>query len=130
MNGEASTAVAEPPLLVFDGDCGFCTSSVEFGRRRIRRMPTAIAYQRAPLAELGLTEDACRTAVQYVGVDRRVHAAHLAVAALLVDAGGLWRPCGWALRVPPVRWIAAIAYRWIAANRHRLGRGEQSCSVG
>lgn len=116
-------------LLVFDGDCGFCTSSVEFGRRRIGRMPTSVPYQRADLAALGLTEEACRTAVQYRDASGAVHAAHLAVAALLVDAGGMWRPCGVVLRLPVVRTVAGAAYRWIAANRHRLGRGEATCGL-
>jgi len=25
------------------------------------------------------------------------------------------------IRMPPVSWLAAVAYRWVAANRHRFG---------
>ena len=60
------------PLLVTDGDCGFCTRSIEWGRKRIRRLPVAVPYQRADLAALGLDEAACRTAVQFVDGDGRI----------------------------------------------------------
>ena len=37
--------VPELPLLIFDGDCAFCSSSVRVGQRRIKRMPRAEPYQ-------------------------------------------------------------------------------------
>lgn len=114
------TNSAPLPLLVYDGDCGFCMASVRWGQRRIRRMPAVAPYQALDLEALGLTTEACATAVQYVAADGRVFAAHDAVAAMLRAAGAGWRVLGVLMCVPGVHWVAGVAYRWIARNRHRL----------
>jgi len=118
------------PLLVFDGDCAFCSASVEWGRRRIGRMPVAVPFQTADLAALRLTPEACAVAVQYVDGGARVYAAHDAVAAMLRDAGKGWRVLGALLRVPGIHWLAGVVYRWVARNRHRIRiKGAGSCAV-
>lgn len=117
------------PVLVFDGDCAFCTSSVRVATRWIRRMPTTVPYQFADLERLGLTEDACRDAVQYVARDHRVLAAEDAVAAVLLSAGKGWWLLGALLHVPGVHWLSGVAYRWVARNRHRLPGGTPACQV-
>jgi predicted DCC family thiol-disulfide oxidoreductase YuxK len=117
------------PVLVFDGDCAFCSSSVRVARRLIRRMPTVVPYQRAPLERLGLTEAQCQHAVQYVARDHRVHSAHDAVSALLLGAGVGWWFLGALLRLPGVHWLSGVVYRWVARNRHRLPGGTPACSL-
>src|SRR2546430_11445832 len=42
-------------VLVFDGDCGFCTASARFLERYIRPPARVVAWQHADLAEIGLT---------------------------------------------------------------------------
>ncbi|MFZ9482024.1 MAG: thiol-disulfide oxidoreductase DCC family protein [Ilumatobacteraceae bacterium] len=118
------------PLIVFDGDCGFCTRSIEWGRRWIRRLPTAVPYQRTDLASLGLDEVACRTAVQFVDAEGRIAAGERAVSALLRSAGLPWSPLGWIIGLPGVRSLAGIIYRWIARNRHRLPGASDACAIG
>ena len=118
------------PVMVFDGDCAFCSASVSWGRRRIRRMPATVPFQSADLAALRLTLEACTVAVQYVDRDARVYAAHDAVAAMLRDAGKGWRVLGALLRVPGIHWLAGVVYRWVARNRHRIRiKGAESCAV-
>lgn len=117
------------PLIVFDGDCGFCTRSIEWGRRRIRRMSTAVPFQRADLDALGLDAATCRTAVQYVGADGRITAGERAVASLLRDAGWPWSPLGRLLALPGVRAVAGLVYRWVARNRYRLPGASDSCAL-
>ncbi len=116
----ASPLPAPLPVLVFDGDCGFCTRCVEWGRRRIGAMPAAVPYQQADLAALGLDAQRCAAALQYVARDRRVYSAHDAVAALLLGAGRGWWLLGAVLRLPGVHWLAGVSYRWVARNRFRL----------
>jgi predicted DCC family thiol-disulfide oxidoreductase YuxK len=106
MNG-----VTALPVLVYDGDCGFCTRSVQFGQRHIGRMPAAVAYQAADLAALGLTEAQCATAVQYVARDHRAYAGHDAVAAVLLGAGLPWWFLGALLHLPGLHWLAGVVYR-------------------
>lgn len=121
------------PVLVYDGDCAFCTASVDRARRWIGRMPTVVAYQAAEadgsLARLGLTADECAAAVQYVARDHRVYRAHDAVAATLLGAGRGWWVLGALLRAPGVHWLAGHVYRWVARNRHRLPGGTPRCSL-
>ena len=116
-------------MLVFDGDCAFCSSSVRAAQRWIGTMPTVVPFQRADLASLGLTEPDCAAAVQYVDRDRRVHSGEDAVVAALLGAGGGWWLLGAVLRAPGIHWLAGVGYRWVARNRHRLPGGTTACSL-
>jgi predicted DCC family thiol-disulfide oxidoreductase YuxK len=98
-------------------------------QRHIRRLDAFVPYQFADLVELGVTEAQCEQAVQWIGVDRTVLSAHLAVAQLLINAGSGWSLIGRAMRVPGIRWISGVGYRWISRNRHRLPGGTPACSL-
>lgn len=119
--GDSDAAV---PVLVFDGECGFCRRCVAWVERRLPRRPTIVAWQATDLAALGLTEERCRAALQWVCAPRagarRIRSGHLAVAALLRHAGGAWPVAGVLLATPPISWVAAVAYGWVARNRHRF----------
>ncbi|MCB0981404.1 MAG: DUF393 domain-containing protein [Acidimicrobiaceae bacterium] len=117
------------PVLVFDGDCAFCSSSVRFAQRWIRRMPPVVPYQQMDLEVLGLTPAQCETAVQYVARDHRVYAAEDGVSALLLAAGRGWWLLGALMRVPGIHWLSGVVYRWVARNRHRLPGGTAACEM-
>ncbi|MEH1015521.1 DUF393 domain-containing protein [Micromonospora sp. CPCC 206060] len=115
--------------FVYDGDCAFCTSCANFVERRIPTRARVVPWQFADLADLGLTEEECEQAVQWVGVDGRRAAGPDAIARLLGDSGPLWRAAGGVLRFPPVRLLAWPAYRWVARNRHRMPGGTAACAL-
>ncbi|MEN9645757.1 MAG: hypothetical protein RL238_2426 [Actinomycetota bacterium] len=117
------------PLLVFDGDCAFCSSSVRFGQRWIGRMPQVSPYQFTDLAVLDLTAAQCEAAVQYVARDRHVYSGEDAVSMLLLGAGRGWWLLGAVMRVPGIHWLSGVAYRWVAKNRHRLPGGTPACDL-
>jgi predicted DCC family thiol-disulfide oxidoreductase YuxK len=121
--------VIDVPVLIFDGDCAFCSSSVRVAQRFIGRMPRVEPYQFADLGLLGLTSEECVLAVQYVARDRHVYSAHDAVSALLLAAGRGWWVLGALMRLPGVHWLSGVAYRWVARNRHRLPGGTPACSL-
>ena len=114
--------------LVYDGDCGFCTTCVRTMERLHLRADTVVAWQLADLDVLGLTAEQCSTAVQWVGSDGSRASGHLAVAALL-EANGPWRPLGRLLRAPGLTWLAGRAYTWIADHRTSLPGGTPACKV-
>jgi predicted DCC family thiol-disulfide oxidoreductase YuxK len=116
------------PALVFDGDCAFCTSSVRL-LEQIGPGAETVAWQRADLGALGLSEEAAATAVQWVEIDGIIRSGHEAVAAALRSAGGVWALAGRVLLAPGISPIAAAAYRLIANNRHRLPGGTPACAV-
>ena len=125
----SSPSIVEPiPLLIFDGDCAFCTSSVRFIERRIRRHPRIQPWQRSDLAGLGLTQEQCESAVQLIE-NGRVTSAHVAVARLLIYGKRGWAVLGYLLLVPGIKQIAGVVYRWVAKNRDRMPGGTAECAL-
>lgn len=120
--------MGQRPVLVYDGDCGFCTKSV----RLAERMPTRceiVAWQHADLAALGTTQERAEQEVLWVATDGRVYGGADAVAMLLRDCGGLYALLGTGLRLPVVRSVARRLYQVIADNRHRLPGGTPACAL-
>ena len=119
-------------VLVFDGDCGICTTLAGVASTHVRRPGDGLvisAYQDLDLAPLGLSAAQCDEALQWVAPDGTVSSAQNAVARLLLR-GRLWqRPAGLVLLMPGVNWVAGVVYRWVAANRHRLPGGIPACSM-
>jgi predicted DCC family thiol-disulfide oxidoreductase YuxK len=116
------------PTLLYDGDCGFCTTSVRFIERRMPTTARITPYQFADLESLGTTTDRASSEVLWVEGDR-IRGGAQAIASLLIDAGGLWRPLGLLMRVPPFGWIAAGVYHLVTVNRFRLPGGTPACAL-
>lgn len=117
------------PTLVYDGDCGFCTTCVRFVERRLPTGARLVAWQHADLAALGVTREAAGRAVQWIAPDGRVSAGSDAVARLLVDSGWPWRALGHLALTPPLSWLARVIYRLVADNRHRMPGGTAACAL-
>src|SRR4051794_19255864 len=107
---EIEMAARTRPVLVFDGDCAFCTSSVRL-LEKIGPKAEIVAWQQADLGALGLTEEKAAAAVQWVAIDGSIRSGHEAIAAALRSAGGIWAFAGQALLSRWVAPIAAVAYR-------------------
>ena len=121
--------MTEVPILIFDGDCAFCTSSVTWGKRLIKRLPKTQPYQFTDLAALGLTAEQCNLAVQYVDSQRRVQSGEDAVRAVLLASGTGWWLLGAFLGLPGIHWLSGVVYRWVARNRQRLPGGTAACAL-
>lgn len=120
------------PVLVFDGDCAFCTTSAGVIARWLRRSPADFAiepWQHLDLAALGLTPAECDEAVRWVSANGIPDAGHVAIARALRASRWWVRPVGVVLLAPGISWVAARAYTWVAANRHRLPGGTPACSL-
>lgn len=117
------------PVLLYDGDCAFCSSCARAVERWIRPEAAIVASQLADLDELGVSEAAAAAALQWVGADGAVRSGHEAVAAMLGTAGPVWRPLGRLLLLPGVSRLAAVGYAAVAANRHRLPGGTPACRL-
>lgn len=114
-------------MLLYDGDCAFCTSCAR-ALRRIGPDTEIIAWQSADLAALGVTEEQATAAVQLVQGDGTSRSGHEAIAAALNTAGAIWRIIGHIALLPGISWMAAKAYRLIAEHRHRLPGGTPACA--
>ena len=130
--GVAGTTGRTPAggVLVFDGDCGFCTTSARFATRWVdRRQRYSIApWQDLDLASLGLTQEECIAAAQFVRADGTVRAGHLAIADGLLHGAPAWRPLGWLLTVPGISGLAGRVYTWVADHRYALPGGTPACA--
>ena len=113
--------------LLFDGECGFCSTWARLAKR-IAPTVDVRPYQQTDLAAYDVTAQACATAVHWAG-SGGVASGAMAVARLLVVAGGGWRVLGRILLLPGVRNVAAVVYRAVAANRYRLPGGTPACRL-
>lgn len=119
----------ERPVLVYDGDCGFCTASVRFLERRVPVDAEVVAFQFADLAALGTTQERAEHEVLWVDRAGRVSGGAEAIGRLLTAAGGMWRVPGVVMRTPPVSWLAHAVYRLVANNRQRMPGGTAACML-
>ncbi|MFJ6213652.1 thiol-disulfide oxidoreductase DCC family protein [Streptomyces sp. NPDC092296] len=129
------------PVLVYDGDCAFCSSCVALAGKRLAGPAAAplwdaIPFQFADLPELDaatggglVTAERAQQEVLWVTPTGQVYGGAQAVARLLMRAGGAWSVPGALLTLPPVRWLAAGVYRLIALNRHRMPGGTPACAM-
>ena len=104
-------------VLIFDGDCGFCTASARWIEAR---GPRVEAWQTLDLAELRLTVADVDEAAWWIDETGKKHRGHLAIGHALRAAGGGWGFVGAVLVRAPVSWLAKPAYTWVARNRDKL----------
>lgn len=116
-------------LLVYDGDCAFCTSFVTLARRWVNPGAETLPWQRADLTSLGLTEQQCQDALQYRDRFGRWTSAGRAIAALLRDGRQPWRSFGRVASLPGFASCVDRAYAWAARNRYRLPGGTPACQA-
>ncbi|MBU6245245.1 MAG: DUF393 domain-containing protein [Actinomycetales bacterium] len=115
-------------VVVFDGDCGFCTASVGWARRWIRPRVTFQAWQATDLAALGLRASACQQALQFVAIDGSLASGGRAVCRMLGTGRWPWPAVGWIGSMPGLRWVIDVAYRLVARTRHRLPGSTAACA--
>lgn len=118
----------EPSVLLYDGDCGFCSRSVLFvfrrdPRGRIRFASLQSDVGKRLLAEHKLPDE--RSTV--VLLDER--GAHVRSTAILRAARLLRWPWSWAYGAIVVpRALRDGVYRLVAKHRHRFGAAVEACA--
>jgi predicted DCC family thiol-disulfide oxidoreductase YuxK len=117
-------------VLIFDGDCGFCSTCVRIAQRILPADVSAIPWQRVPdLGAYGLTPEDAAASVQWVDSSGSLASGHEAVAHLLMAAGGVWALVGRSLLLPGIRTIAAFVYELVARHRQRFPGGTPACQL-
>ena len=119
-----------PPVLLFDGDCAFCSSCARWITAHIPTPVVLEPWQFTELEPLGVGLDEVDAAVVLVDVTLHRTAGPDAFARLLRSStSGAWRAVGRLLGLRPVLAVAWPVYRWIARNRHRMPGGTAQCSL-
>ena len=115
--------------LIFDGDCGFCTSSANFIVNLSKPKVTAIPHQWAELHQFGLSLEETQKKV-YLNVAGKNYSGHLAVAKLLrIQPNILLRALGVFAIIPPFTWLGMGIYWLTAKYRHKLPGGTPACRL-
>lgn len=117
-------------VLIYDGDCGFCTSAAQWISARwaspgTRSVPWQFLTE-AELAAMGLTSELAAQRVYWWDTTTLV-GGERAIAAALRAAPFPWRPIGTMIDSPPVRLVARPVYQLVAKYRHRLPGGTPAC---
>lgn len=119
-------------LLIYDGDCGFCTTAAHAIEERWNRRAAIRAWQQmgeAALADLGLTVEDVSSKVWWVEPGGTRLGGHKAVARALIEAGGWRAVLGRIIAARVMSWPAALGYRLAARYRHLLPGGTEACRV-
>lgn len=127
--GEARAALAQGPILLYDGECGVCSTSVQWilkheRRHQLRFAPLEGKLGAALRKEAGVSAEV-DSLLWIEAQEERIHAYQWSDAVLKVVSymGGVWRFARAAGLIPkPVR---DAAYRVFA--RHRRGFAPDQC---
>ena len=114
----------EGPLLEFDGECGICTRLARWVEEHLPSGSDVhvVPWQALDLTSIGLTANDVARYAWWIEPGRAPRRGHRAISAALQAVGGRWATAGRALQVPPISWLAGLAYQLVAHNRHRLRR--------
>ena len=122
---------APRPLLVYDGECGFCSSCVRWITARWPHGAEVQPWQQlgaTRLAEIGLTIPDTEAAAWWVGTDGSRYRGHLAIAQALMWSDGWRRLAGRLLSMRVMYVPGAVGYWFIARYRHLLP-GHAACGT-
>lgn len=126
---ETAGSQSHRPVLIFDGDCGFCTSTANF---IVARSSVAIAAHPWQFVDVGLynlTKEQTAAKVYFV-VNGKAFAGHEAFAQILIAQHNLLlRAIGHILMYPPFAWLARPSYFLLAKYRHRMPGGTPACKI-
>jgi predicted DCC family thiol-disulfide oxidoreductase YuxK len=116
-------------IIVYDGDCAFCTHWVKRLQNWLPVFPTATASQQLALDSLGLSLQDVTDYAWYITPTHH-YAGHLAASALLRIQPRWWlRFLGHLIATPPFSVLASVSYRLVAKNRGKLPGGTPRCDV-
>jgi predicted DCC family thiol-disulfide oxidoreductase YuxK len=115
--------------LIFDGDCGFCTTTANFIVRKSKTPIVAHPWQRIDTLDYGILQQQAQDRV-YMYVDGHAYGGHEAFAAVLrLQKNWFMSALAFLIVVPPVCWLSRIAYRLVAKFRHKLPGGTPACKL-
>ena len=121
--------MVEKPILIFDGDCGFCTSASNFCKTHSKTLIDIIPWQYARLSDYGLTEKQASSKVYFVD-STGSYAGHAAFARLLqLQASRFLKFVGHLIVLWPFSIVARVGYWLVARYRHKLPGGTPACKL-
>lgn len=124
------TLQPQKPLLIYDADCGFCTTTAHWIYHQTNQAIEIQGWQFIPerMKELGLTAADGMTQVWFVDQHGRLSGG--AEAANRAMRLTWWaKPFTYLYHVPGIQQIQKWGYRWIANNRYKMPGSTEACAV-
>jgi predicted DCC family thiol-disulfide oxidoreductase YuxK len=105
-------------ILVYDGECEFCTRLARWVERHDRLGRVAVKPNQEPglIESLGLTREEVERASWVVEGERRFEGA-AGISRVLRELGGVWRVLGSLYLAAPFEWLEDRYYRRVARRR-------------
>ena len=116
-------------VMLYDADCGFCTRTADWVRRRLRVDVDIRPLQSVDLTAYGVDAERAVREMPFVGADGVVAYGHDAWAGILRSGGPILRAGGGVLGSRALRPVARRVYSWVATHRHRMPGGTPACAV-
>jgi len=121
-------ATQDKPILLYDGECGFCSASVRFILRHERDHELLFAPRQSAVGQELLARHGLGPApgTMVLLESGRVFVRSTATLRICRHLRWPWRAAAWLLMIPaPLR---DMGYRIVAGNRQRLS-GNVSCAM-
>ena len=123
---EAKLAALPRPIILFDGDCGFCNKSIQFILNRDKRKQFHFAALQSEIGKVALRQAGLREDFDDSLVlidDDGTHIRSTGVARIAARLDGVWKLGGLGRVIP--RGLRDWMYDVVAKNRQRLaGNGD------
>jgi len=116
-------------VVIYDGDCSFCSSAARFAERKVAPKLTYSPYQFTELAKYGIATEQAQNSLKFVSDSGEVLSAHLAVSQIMRSGNRLWKLLGIIIDLPVFKLVAALSYILIAKYRHKLPGGTPACKM-
>jgi predicted DCC family thiol-disulfide oxidoreductase YuxK len=116
-------------IVIYDGDCAFCSSAARLAQKRIAPKLTYSPYQFTELAKYAITVQAAQSSLKFVAASGQVFSANFAVSQIMRSGNRFWNIVGVVVDLPIIRSLAALGYNLTAKYRHKLPGGTPTCKM-
>jgi len=116
--------------LLYDGDCGFCTKSALFAKKRLTKDPEIITWQSVDdLKKYNLSVDDVTKRAYFINDAGKAIGGSKAIFSVGKLMKNPWRLIAKFLSLPIFSWITETVYNLVAKNRHHMPGSTQACKV-
>jgi len=115
--------------LIYDGDCGFCTKSANFGKKRTKKKVEYVTSQSIDdLSKYELTREEVSKRVYWVD-NKRVVGGSRAIFRAMRQMKFPYSLLGAIMLFPGLWLLAEPIYNLIAKNRHKMPGSSEACKI-
>ena len=126
---DSKTSASEPPMVIFDGACGFCQRSVQFVLRHERRHDLLFVRRESELGRHLRWTYGMEAVESMLWIEGgQVFAQSRSILRVSAYLGGWWSGLGRVASLIPTPLLNRI-YNLIARNRHKLAFNPQHCLI-